>query len=71
MRWQVLDDGAGASTAEAAQGELLGVRDVVGPVEGSARMSGLEFMAVTARKVLNRIPDKSPMPFRWTINALA
>ena len=64
----MLDDGPGEPAA-AAQGELLGVRDVVGPVEGSARMSGLEFMSVTSRKILNRIPDTSPMPFRWTINA--
>jgi DNA repair photolyase len=66
VRWQVLDDDPGG---QAAQGALLGVREVVGPAEGSARMSGLEFMAVTSRKILNRIPDKSPMPFRWSINA--
>jgi DNA repair photolyase len=66
MRWQVLDDGPDGPEA---QGALLGVREVVGPAEGSARMSGLEFMAVTSRKILNRIPDKSPMPFRWSINA--
>jgi DNA repair photolyase len=64
----VLDDGPSEPT-QAAQGELLGVREVVGPAEGSARMSGLEFMSVTSRKILNRVPDTSPMPFRWTINA--
>jgi DNA repair photolyase len=69
MRWQVLDDELSGPGSSTQQGELLGVRDVVGPAEGSARMSGLEFMAVTSRKILNRIPDTSPMPFRWTINA--
>jgi DNA repair photolyase len=66
VRWQVLDDGPDGL---AEQGALLGVRDVVGPDEGSARMSGLEFMLVTSRKVLNEVPATSAMPFRWTINA--
>jgi DNA repair photolyase len=26
------------------------------------------FYEVRARSILNRVPDKSPMPFRWTIN---
>src|SRR5437660_11436486 len=26
------------------------------------------FYEVQAKSVLNRVPDRSPMPFRWTIN---
>lgn len=30
--------------------------------------AGLAFHEVAARSVLNRVPDPSPMPFRWTVN---
>jgi DNA repair photolyase len=63
MRWQVADDKADP------QGTLLDVQDVVGPVKGTGRLSGLEFLPVAARKVLNPVPPTSAMPFRWTINA--
>src|SRR4051812_24337704 len=63
MRWQVADQ------ADDPQPALFGVRDVVGLDEGSARLSGLELMPVTARRILNHVPPTSAMPFRWTINA--
>jgi DNA repair photolyase len=63
MRWRSADEAADP------QGALLAVQDVVGPEPGTGRMSGLEFLPVTARKVLNHVPPSSPMPFRWTINA--
>ncbi|MFL6100271.1 MAG: radical SAM protein [Actinomycetales bacterium] len=63
MRWQVADQ------AEDPQPALFGVRDVVGVDEGSARLSGLELIPVTARRILNQVPPTSAMPFRWTINA--
>jgi DNA repair photolyase len=63
MRWPVADD---ESNAQAA---LIGVAELVGPERGTGRLSGLEFLPVLARTVLNRVPNSSPMPFRWTINA--
>jgi DNA repair photolyase len=62
VRWQLADP-------EDAQPALLGVRDVVRVDEGSARLSGLEFLPVTARRILNEVPVSSQLQFRWTINA--
>jgi DNA repair photolyase len=63
MRWKSADADADP------QGALLAVQDVVGPEPGTGRMSGLEFLPVTSRRILNEVPASSPMPFRWTINA--
>lgn len=63
MRWPVADDESNAQPA------LIGVAELVGPEQGTGRLSGLEFLPVTVRTVLNRVPASSPMPFRWTINA--
>lgn len=63
MRWQLADERGDGQSA------LLGVRDVVGLDEGTARLSGLEFLLVTARRILNEIPATPHLPFRWTINA--
>ena len=63
MRWRLADDDADP------QGSLLGVQDVVGLEPGTGRMSGLEFLPVASRRILNNVPPTSAMPFRWTINA--
>ncbi len=63
MRWPVADDESNGQPA------LIGVAELVGPERGTGRLSGLEFLPVMARTVLNRVPASSPMPFRWTINA--
>ncbi len=63
MRWRLADDDADP------QGSLLGVQDVVGVEPGTGRMSGLEFLPVASRRILNNVPPTSAMPFRWTINA--
>jgi DNA repair photolyase len=63
MRWRLADE------TDDPQPALLGVREVVGPDESSARLSGLEFLPVTARRLLNEVPATSHLPFRWTINA--
>jgi DNA repair photolyase len=63
VRWKLADDRTDPQTT------LLDVTDVVGPEQGTGRMSGLEFMPVTARRILNSVPATSAMPFRWTINA--
>ena len=63
MRWKLADD------PEDEQGSLFAVGGLVGPEQGTGRLSGLEFLAVAGRKILNPMPPSSAMPFRWTINA--
>ncbi len=59
MRWQPADDGAPA---------LFGVDELLVPELGTGRMSGLEFMHVRAKRVLNHVPTQSRAPANWTIN---
>lgn len=51
-----------------AQPTLFATDGLTGPLRGTGRMSDLEFLHVNARKILNRVPAQSAMPFRWTIN---
>ncbi len=60
FRWRLADD--------AAQPALFGVDDLIGPQRGTGRLSGLQFLHVVARKILNPVPAGSRMNFRWTIN---
>jgi DNA repair photolyase len=50
------------------EGALFGVEELVGPERGTGRMSGLEFLHVAAKRILNPVPPQSRMGFRWTIN---
>jgi DNA repair photolyase len=60
MRWQTVeDDGDDA---------LFGLDELVGPQRGTGRMSDLEFLHVTAKRILNHVPSMSRMNFAWTIN---
>jgi len=36
--------------------------------QGRGELAGLELLHVQAKTVINRVPDASPVPFRWTIN---
>jgi DNA repair photolyase len=63
LRWPLVDAERGGQTS------LFGVDAALGAERGTGRMSGLEFLHVTARKILNQVPASSQMPFRWTINA--
>jgi DNA repair photolyase len=36
---------------------------------GRGELAGLELLHVRARTIVNRVPETSAMPFRWTINA--
>ncbi len=36
--------------------------------EGRGELAGLELLHVRARTIVNRVPETSGMPFRWTIN---
>lgn len=59
LRWPLADQDAG-------QGRLL---PGPAPVAGTGDLAGLELYHVRSRTLLNRVPDASRMPFRWTINA--
>jgi DNA repair photolyase len=63
LRWPLADD------ERDAQISLFGVDDALTVQRGTGRMSDLEFLHVTAKRILNEVPGSSPMPFRWTINA--
>ncbi|HLY33757.1 MAG TPA: hypothetical protein VKQ07_04435, partial [Jatrophihabitantaceae bacterium] len=58
MRWHTVDDA----------GALFGVDELVGPERGTGRMSDLEFLHVTAKRILNHVPSMSRLNFAWTIN---
>ncbi|MDQ1688492.1 MAG: hypothetical protein QOK42_1467 [Frankiaceae bacterium] len=60
MRWDGQTD-AGAPLALIEQGAVTRRFD-------TPRFQGMEFYEVHARSVLNRVPDSSPVPFRWTVN---
>ena len=62
MRWRQADDEVDGQPA------LFAADGMSGPERGTGRMSGLEFLHVNARRILNPVPQRSPVPFRWTIN---
>jgi DNA repair photolyase len=59
FRWRMADDGEPA---------LFGVDELLVPELGTGRMSGLEFLHVTAKRILNHVPSASRAPANWTIN---
>jgi DNA repair photolyase len=63
VRWSNL------TLSEDEQRQLPGYRDeaVVRRFDAPEALD-MRFYEVRARSVLNRVPGKSPMPFRWTIN---
>jgi DNA repair photolyase len=62
LRWQLADE------ERDGQAALFGVDGLTGPQRGTGKLSGLEFLHVMAKKVLNPVPANSRMNFRWTIN---
>jgi DNA repair photolyase len=63
LRWALAD------AERDGQPALFGVDQALGAVRGAGRMSGLEFLHVAAKRIINEVPAASAMPFRWTINA--
>ncbi|HKC27227.1 MAG TPA: radical SAM protein [Jatrophihabitans sp.] len=59
FRWRVAEDGEPA---------LFGVDELLVPDLGTGRMSDLEFLHVTAKRILNHVPGPSRAPANWTIN---
>jgi DNA repair photolyase len=62
LRWQLAD------AERDGQAALFGVDELTGPERGTGKLSGLEFLHVVAKKILNPVPAGSRMNFRWTIN---
>jgi len=71
VRWDGLRHGdeqeAPSSAAVATQAALFG-RDAVARTFDTPGFRGMTFYEVHARSIINKVPDKSQMPFRWTIN---
>lgn len=62
LRWRLADD-------DGAQGALFSSDEMVARERGTGRLSGMEFLHVHARRIINEVPAASRMPFRFTINA--
>jgi DNA repair photolyase len=69
MRWDSLrlDDGQSAAAAGPAAPALFG-RDAVARTFDTPGFRGLTFHEVHAKSIINRVPEASRVPFRWTIN---
>jgi len=68
VRWDELRlDGSDASTPVASTLPLL-PRGAVTRTFDTPEFRGLTFHEVTCRSALNKVPEASRMPFRWTIN---
>jgi DNA repair photolyase len=58
LRWQTVEDAAQPTLFEVPEREI-----------GTGEFRGLEFLHVHARTIINKVRPKSPVPFRYTINA--
>jgi len=63
LRWRLVEE-----EERCGQGELFPERGVLDRHVGTGEYRGLEFLHVRAKRVINRVPASSRMPFRWTIN---
>ncbi len=70
MRWDALTlDSAAETRADSAQPALpLPIRDAVVRTFDTPGFRGITFYEVRSRSALNRVPDASRVPFRWTVN---
>jgi DNA repair photolyase len=62
VRWDNLEKGAGT------QGLLPGLGEPVTRTFDAPEALGIRFHEVQARSAINGVPERSRMPFRWTIN---
>jgi DNA repair photolyase len=69
MRWDSLrlDDGQSADAAAPRTPALFG-RDAVARTFDTPGFRGMTFYEVHAKSIINRVPQASRVPFRWTIN---
>jgi DNA repair photolyase len=63
LRWRLADD------EDSGQGSLFSSDELMTTERGTGRLSGMEFLHVHARRIVNEVPARSRMPFRHTINA--
>ena len=62
LRWRLADDD------EDAQGTLFSSDELVTSERGTGRLSGMEFLHVHARRIINEVPAPARVPFRYTVN---
>ncbi|HEY7323740.1 MAG TPA: intein-containing Rv2578c family radical SAM protein [Streptosporangiaceae bacterium] len=69
MRWDSLrlDDGQ-SDDAPAPRAPALFGRDAVARTFDTPGFAGMTFYEVHAKSIINRVPEASRVPFRWTIN---
>ena len=73
MRWEAQTLRAGSGTEQTGTGTPAGTPALL-PLPGLQRtvttpeFAGVTFHEVEAKTVLNRVPEASQMPFRWTVN---
>jgi DNA repair photolyase len=58
----------GTGRPAAGQSPALFGRDVIGRTFDTPGFRGMTFYEIHARSIINRVPESSRMPFRWTIN---
>src|SRR5215467_3138382 len=68
MRWDDLRADGQGSGPPGATAQTLFERDAVARTFDTPEFRGMTFFEVNARSVINRVPDSSRVPFRWTIN---
>ena len=62
LRWRLAEDDGG-------QGSLFDADSLLDRHVGTGEFAGIEFLHVNAKRVINRVPEASRVPFRYTINA--
>src|SRR5665213_1155023 len=62
LRWRLADDDGG-------QGSLFDADSLLDRHVGTGEFAGTEFLHVNAKRIINRVPEASRLPFRYTINA--
>src|SRR5262252_658645 len=67
MRWDALRSD-GADPNQAGDASALFERGAVARTFDTPEFRGMTFFEVNARTIINRVPDASRVPFRWTIN---
>src|SRR5215472_8759613 len=68
MRWDDLRADGQGSDPPGATAQALFERDAVARTFDTPEFRGMTFFEVNARSIINRVPDSSRVPFRWTIN---
>src|SRR6266571_4651435 len=69
MRWDALRaDGPGPGQPGEAEAPVLFERGAVARTFDTPDFRGMTFFEVNARSIINRVPEASRVPFRWTIN---